>query len=63
MYKDYDKLYKHADHSRVYGYDYEARSLKAIFREVKDIDANGITSERKFRYEFDNQFTWIPKSR
>ena len=59
--KDYDKLYGHSDHCRACGYDYKERFLKAGFREVRDINANDISYEEKFKYGLANHIAWISK--
>lgn len=59
--KDYDKLYGHSDHCRACGYDYKERFLKAGFSEVRDINANDISYEEKFKYGLANHIAWISK--
>ena len=47
MKKDYDKLYGHSDHCGACGYDYKERFLKAGLLNVRDINANEISTEGK----------------
>ena len=59
--KDYDKLFGHSDNCRACGYDYKERFFKVGFREVKEIDANEILYEEKFKYGLANHIAWISK--
>ena len=59
--KDYDKLFGHSDHCRACGYDYKEKFFKAGFSEVKEIDANAIIFEDKFKYGLANHIAWISR--
>ena len=61
MKKDYDKLTGYFDHCRACEYDYKERFLKAGLREVKQVDANEISTEEKSKYGLANQIAWIFK--